>query len=188
MEIIRIPSICIGTYHFPYHLSEAVIFTGPTLAVLCSLVSLTRPQDALIFLYMCHRPRKAHPAGKAGRLGSCEGGLRGEEGRARKACHWLHTEDICFVPFLIISTWQGPLLPPLTAAAEAQWPCTNKCPQPFTASVPAQEHLQSWSASFSGDVLCCSETTGLDTRWSYSTGLFFGAIVREDLHGIFCLS
>lgn len=107
-----IPIFLIGIYIFPYYLSEAAVLTGPTLAVLCSLPSLTSPQDALIFLYVSHRLCKARPAaGKAGRLGSCEGGICGEEGRAKKACHWRHTEDICFVPLLIISTWQGPLLP-----------------------------------------------------------------------------
>lgn len=189
ITLIWILSILIGVHISPYHLSEAAEFTGPTLTVLCSLLVLTSPQDTLIFPSVCHWLCKARPAGKAGRLGSCEGGLHGEEGRTRKACHWLHTEDICFVPFLIISAWQGPLLPPLTAAAEAQRPCTKKCPQHFASSpIPAWEHLQRWSASFPIDVLFCSETTALDIRWSYSTGLFFGTTVREDLHGISWLS
>lgn len=48
-----------------------------------------------------------------------------------KACSWLHIEDICHVPFLIISSWQEPLLPSSQLQAEAQWPSTNKCTSLF---------------------------------------------------------
>lgn len=138
MEIILIwiPSIFIGTYSFPHQPSKTTVFTGPTLAVLCSRLGLSSSEVTLTFLSMCPEQCKDAPAVKAGRLGSCEGGPRGEEERARKACHWLHTEDICFVPFLITSIWQGPLPPRLTATAEAQWPTafhifSYSCPGAF---------------------------------------------------------
>lgn len=66
------------------------MLTARTPALLCSLLSLTTPQATLIFLSVCHRLCTAQPAGTAGRLGSCEGWPRGEEGRARKASHWGH--------------------------------------------------------------------------------------------------
>lgn len=45
--------------------------------------------------------------------------------------------------------------------------------------------MQTCSVSYSGDVLCCSEATALEIKWSYSAGLFFGAMDKEDLHGNF---
>lgn len=83
------------------------------------LLSWPFQPQGFTFLSVCPGQYKTPPVVKAGRLGSCEGEPRGEEGRARKTCHWIHTEDICFVPFLITRIWQGSLPPPLTATAEA---------------------------------------------------------------------
>lgn len=49
--LIWIPSIFPGIYIFPYHLSASAVFAGPNVAVLCSLLSLTSPQDALLSFF-----------------------------------------------------------------------------------------------------------------------------------------
>lgn len=143
MEIIFIwiPSILIGIHVFPYHPSEAAVFTSPSLAVLCSLLSLTRLHSYFsTCVTSCARlTLRARLAGWAAAREDYAG-RREEQGRLVTG-FTLRTSALS--PSESSVPGKDPcLLPPLTAAAEAHWPCTNKRPQPFTSSVPAQEHSQ----------------------------------------------